>query len=453
MLHVGEEAPGDVHRHFFMPVVLQAFGGHPLQRCPAVWRIPLLAAIYGRRGDPPGFDQLGLGGRSRFICPLLGSRLDVQREQRRSGQLITHLFGFQIVIRIPALFFVPQIALHRLLAIGRQTLVAAGGSAIAAILTGLRQQFFHLEHQGVQIHRHDAGGADRPQLLRIVHPAGAKVPARGGCGAQIAVDLGRRAAGVFFRGVDVIQPGFRAWRITIVPVAVKHGTIVQFDYPLAGLTRLEGIHPFHPVGVLFFHLRTVFFQRLAVVRRQQFHHQGEERRLGAAQIVAAVPVGNMAPAVQLISKVIDHAGDLIPVSTLGQAQHGEVAIPVIDLPETSPRHHVRLRQRQQRIPLPGAGGGARQHRPQTVDMRAQALPGRRNVFFLFGWQGKVHVDKMTQVEAGLFSLHVVISEDRLGIVFRHRIGKGFLVREEFRGLHIIKQGAKQDVRRLFQAAG
>ncbi len=154
-----------------MPVILQAFGGDPLQRCPAVWRIPLLAAVDVGRRNPAGFQQLGLGGRGRFVRTLLRGRLHVQREQRRGGQLIAHLFGFQIVIRIPALFVVPQIALHRFLAIGCQTLVTAGRRAVPAVLTGLRQQFFHLEHQGIQIHRHDAGGADRPQLLRIVHPA------------------------------------------------------------------------------------------------------------------------------------------------------------------------------------------------------------------------------------------------------------------------------------------
>ncbi len=86
-------------------------------------------------------------------------------------------------------------------------------------------------------------------------------------------------------------------------------------------------------------------------------------------------------------------------------------------------------------------------------MRAQALSGRRNVLFLFRRQGKVHVNKVTQVEAGLFALHVVIGKDRLGIVFRYGIGKGFLIGEEFGALHVVKQRPEQNVRGLFLGAG
>ncbi|MNZ87650.1 hypothetical protein D3C78_1065140 [compost metagenome] len=83
------------------------------------------------------------------------------------------------------------------------------------------------------------------------------------------------------------------------------------------------------------------------MRRQQLNHQGEERRLGAAQIIAAVTVGDMAPGVEFVGKVRHHIADFVPVAALGQAQHSEVAVPVIDLTETPARHNIGFRQRKQ----------------------------------------------------------------------------------------------------------
>ena len=83
------------------------------------------------------------------------------------------------------------------------------------------------------------------------------------------------------------------------------------------------------------------------MRRQQFHHQGEERRLRTAQVVAAVAVGDVPEGVNFIGEVVHHIADFIPVAAFGQAQHGEIAIPVIHLAETSPGHDVGFRQGQE----------------------------------------------------------------------------------------------------------
>ena len=251
-----------------MPVVLQPFGCDPLQRRPTVWRIPLLTAVNGSGGNTTGFQQTRRGGLRHFIGAILRSRIHIQREERSGGQLVTDLFGFQVVIGIPALFIIPQVALHRLLACARQAVIFAGRGAITRFLAGFCQQFFHLEHQGVQIHRHNAGGAYGAQLFRVVHPARTEVPAGSGRSTQIPVDLRRRSIGVVFGGSHIIHPRLRTRRITVVPVAVKNGSVIQFHHALISLARLECIDPLHPVGMLFLHLRTVLLQRLGIVGRQ-----------------------------------------------------------------------------------------------------------------------------------------------------------------------------------------
>ncbi len=182
--------------------------------------------------------------------------------------------------------------------------------------------------------------------------------------------------------------------------------------------------------------------------RQQLDHKGKERRLGAAEVVGPVTVRDMAPGINLVGEVRYHILHFIPVATFGQAEHGKVAVPIVDLAETAARHHVRLRQRQERIPLVGAVGGAGQHRPQAIDMLAQRLPGRRNVLLVLSRQGKVHLDKVAQIEARLVTLHPVVGQDHVGIAFRYGIGEGFLIGEELSGLHVGKQRTQQDIRRL-----
>ncbi|MNC19009.1 hypothetical protein D3C75_669320 [compost metagenome] len=183
---------------------------------------------------------------------------------------------------------------------------------------------------------------------------------------------------------------------------------------------------------------------------EQFDHKGEERRLRAAQIIAAVAVGNMSPGVNFMGEVIDHILHFVPVAAFRKPQHRKVAVPIIDFTKTPTRNHIRLRQRQQRIPFARAICGARQHRPQAVDMFTQRLAFWRNIFFTFFWQHKIHIHKVAQIEARLVSLHPVIGEDHQRIVFRHRIGKGLLVREQLCRLDIGKQWAKQNIRRLRQ---
>ncbi|MNS24174.1 hypothetical protein D3C72_560090 [compost metagenome] len=82
-------------------------------------------------------------------------------------------------------------------------------------------------------------------------------------------------------------------------------------------------------------------------------------------------------------------------------------------------------------------------------MLAQALSGRRNVFFAFSRKGKIHLDEMAQVKSALQMLHTVIRQNHQGIAFRHRVGEGFLIGEQLSALHVTEQGTEQNIRRLF----
>jgi hypothetical protein len=62
---------------FFLPVILQPFRRDPLQRRPAVWRIPLLAAVDGGGRNPARFQQ-AMSCRGDFIGTILRRRLHVK---------------------------------------------------------------------------------------------------------------------------------------------------------------------------------------------------------------------------------------------------------------------------------------------------------------------------------------------------------------------------------------
>ncbi|MNI57460.1 hypothetical protein D3C73_1125230 [compost metagenome] len=118
---------------------------------------------------------------------------------------------------------------------------------------------------------------------------------------------------------------------------------------------------------------------VAFVGDQQLDHQAEERRLRAAEVVAAVAIGDVPVAVQLPGEVVDHVAHLLPATTGGEAEQGEVAVPVVNLTEAATRYHVGVGEWQQRAMriyrrrLPG------QHRPQSFDVHTQALARGRHV--------------------------------------------------------------------------
>ncbi len=219
------------------------------------------------------------------------------------------------------------------------------------------------------------------------------------------------------------------------------------------MTGRHAIAVRHPVVILLLQLRLVMpVNLIAFMRCQQVHHQAEERRLRPAEIIAAVAVRDMPVAIELSGKVIDHVLYAIPVAALCQAQHGKIAVPVIDLAETSAWHDVRFWQRQQRIILAGIRRTARQHRPQAVDVLTQALPGRRYILILRFGQGEIHINKAFEIEIALLFLHLPVSKYRGRIIFRDRVSKGFLIGIELRFLHGAEERTQAYIGRLRRLA-
>jgi len=81
-------------------------------------------------------------------------------------------------------------------------------------------------------------------------------------------------------------------------------------------------------------------------------------------------------------------------------------------------------------------------------MLAQALISGRHVSFAFGGQGEITVDKTAQIKIALIFLHLPVGKNRCRIKFRHRIRKGFLIREELSRLHRMIKRPKAYIRRL-----
>ena len=114
----------------------------------------------------------------------------------------------------------------------------------------------------------------------------------------------------------------------------------------------------------------------ALVFGLQLHHGGEERRLRAAQVVAAAAVRNVSVAIDEAGEVFDHVGHEIVTAAGLQAHHGEVGVPVVQLAKAAARHDVAGRERQQRIAAADGPRLTRQRRPQPIHMRAHFLARR-----------------------------------------------------------------------------
>ena len=260
--------------------MLQAFHGNPLERCPAVRCIPLLAVVHGGSHQPAGLQQLLLNRAGSAFSLLITGDLQIEREQRGSRQLRMNLLFLPVIVGIPVLFAVPQIAVDRRLALLRAIGVLLRQIALVVHLVAFRQGLLQMEQQAVQINRRQLGGADRRQVMCIGKPARTEIPARRRTGTQLAIEFSFIALRRFLRSGNIIHPGFSAWHVARIPVAVEQGAVCQLNYPLAGCARRDVIAVGHPVVILFLQLRQVVDISFAViVGRQQIDHQAEERRL------------------------------------------------------------------------------------------------------------------------------------------------------------------------------
>ncbi|VGQ04255.1 hypothetical protein SB00610_05084 [Klebsiella quasipneumoniae subsp. similipneumoniae] len=78
-------------------------------------------------------------------------------------------------------------------------------------------------------------------------------------------------------------------------------------------------------------------------------------------------------------------------------------------------------------------------------MLTQGLPFGRHIGVVLFRQREVQLNEVAQVEAGLVFLHPVIGKDHQRIAVRNGVSERFLIRKQFRALHIIKQRTEQDI--------
>ena len=228
-----------------------------------------------------------------------------------------------------------------------------------------------------------------------------------------------------------------------VPIAVQDRAAGQVHY---GAPCLAGGHrrgPGHPIAVLAQHGLLVAKQYgIALAFGQQGHHSGEKRRLRAGEVIGTVAIGHEAVAANQVSEVVEHVPDQWgPVAFL-QAQHGEVRIPVVHLPEPPAGHEVRVRQRNERRANRGPRrvGAALQHGPQRVEVAADAGghvavvgPARG------GRRPEVRRCEGLQVEAQLAVLRLVVALNVGRGTQRRRVHKRFAVRVHPAQLHRLEQ--------------
>ncbi len=115
LLNVLQEALANLACQLWLIVMLQPFYCYPLQRCPAIGCIPLLAIIDRGCHQTTGFKQLFFHSRSGTLSLFIPGQLHIEREKRSSRQLVMNLFFTEIVIGIPALFLIPQVTINRCL--------------------------------------------------------------------------------------------------------------------------------------------------------------------------------------------------------------------------------------------------------------------------------------------------------------------------------------------------
>ncbi len=181
-LHVLQEAHTDILRQRLFTIIIQSLNCRPLQRCPAVRRIPLLTVVDVGRRQSTFFQQLSLHRVSSAGGVLFRCRLQIQWEQGSRRQLRTDGGFLPVIIGIEALLIVPKIAVDRRLTFFRQPVKFLHRIVVFRHFIGASQRLLQMEHQRIQIDRNNSRGMDGGEIARLIKPARAEVPTGGGAG-------------------------------------------------------------------------------------------------------------------------------------------------------------------------------------------------------------------------------------------------------------------------------
>ena len=288
-----------------------------------------------------------------------------------------------------------------------------------------------MNHQRVEIDRRDRGGANGRERLAVGEPAGAEVPSGLSPGPEIAVHLLGRTVRLG-RRLDILAIGFVARRGAIVPVPIEENAVGQPDDVAEGGAGREARPAVHPIGVFGLELRQVSGEdRVAVPRGDQFDHQREERRLRAAQVIAAIAVGDVAVAVDQRGEIVERVAGEVEAAVAQKPEHDEIAVPIVDLAEAAARDDIRAIERQQRRPRLDLVGLALERLPGLSDIGAHVLVGpgqvgRENL----GRQAEMTIDEGLEIEPRQSLRPIVVRHDLCGRGARRGVGEGLLVGKE-----------------------
>ena len=396
------------------------------------------------------FEEIALDDGGRHLSLLGDGEVEVEGEHARQGRHIDDGVGNEIVVFEKGAGIVPAVAQDGLMALLRPLLKKAGVFQVAGLRIGAGQGLLQVVEQAVEVDGDDVIGMDGVQVFLVGEPSAGEVPARFTGGADVPVYLFFVAAALF-DGLYIIAVHFGAGVGAAIPVAVEEAAVLQAHHVLDGGVAGGGLlHAVHPELVLFFQLRQVLLVHLtAFLTGQQLHHRSKEGRLGAGQEIVAVAVGNKADGIDQVGEVVDHILDHVHLSGGLQAQHGEVAVPIVDLPKASAGNDIGVGQRDEGaadrrriVGLPG------EHRPEFVDVFGGAAAGVALITgsILLG-QVEISEHKCLQVKAFHSFFRLVFVEYLIGGVFRRTVHKGLPIGEYLLHLNVDKELAEALLRR------
>ena len=238
-------------------VAAQTRDRDPLQRRPAVGRIPLLAGVQGRRHDAAGLEQMLARPCGPPLPPAPRRPCDEQRIERRRRDARDRLRAGSSDNRNRR---------------PRRDPTDTGRSRRAAPLRAARIRARRLRPSVRSQPARMAFSRPNSRLLRsmgtisvvsiverspgIGEPARTEVPAALRRGADVAIHGARRtAAGA--RELHVLGVGFIAGRIAIIPIAIEDRAVRQRHHPPVRAAGGRVPRPLHPEGIFALELRQI----------------------------------------------------------------------------------------------------------------------------------------------------------------------------------------------------
>ncbi len=334
-------------------VAPHSLDGEPHERGPPVGGVPLLARHERGRDEAAGLQEFALQARGRRASLFRRGESEVQRGRGRERRAVGDAGA-----AAPA--DVEEEPARGIPGGGEQSTSARFGRGgvprrylgVARLTAQASQRGdgpLGMVQQAVEIDGNEVRRFQGQQVFGIPHPARREIPAALCRGLDVTVERVPLTDGkpLTEQVVFTVRLGPRLG--PVVPIPVEQGSVGEPYDAAIRRPRSKTLRSVHPERVLRLQ-RVEIRNRLRAVGRLgvQPDHSGEIRRLAAAEVVGAIAVRDVPDRPDQVGKVVEHAADEVGAPALDEPQHGEVGIPVVDLPEASAGHDVFARQGDQR---------------------------------------------------------------------------------------------------------